>query len=95
MSEGPDSDCVALQLVAYVWSPEAVANTSELGSASTVALLNCIDPFRNCYVGKGCVLLLPGLVVKIGVLCVVAVLAVLPHGVLGQAVSSQKCPDRC
>jgi hypothetical protein len=82
VSEGPNGDCVTLQLVAYVWSPEAVANTSELSSASTIALFDGIDPFGDCYVGKGCVLPLPGLVVKVGVLRVVAVFAVLPHGVL-------------
>lgn len=81
VSKSPDRHCIALQFVAHIRCPEAVANAGKPGRARAVALLDGVDPFRNRGISKGCVLALPGLVVKVRIVCM-AVFAMFPNGVL-------------
>lgn len=84
MCEGSRSDDSLLKLRTHVGSTEAVANTDKLGLSSIcVPACDSFHPRRNSFVGKGGMLALPSLVVKVGVSSLVlAVLSVLPYGVL-------------
>jgi hypothetical protein len=89
-SSGYDAIPITCQQVAYIWRAEAVAHADELGlfpcgimaGAVLIALRNSLDPSRDRFIRKSRMLALPGLVVKVRIRCVVAVLAVFPYRVL-------------
>lgn len=74
------------QLVAYVGCAKAISHAHELRLATPVAARDSLDPFRDGLIGKGGMLLLPRLVVKVLVGIIVAIFPVFPNGVLGSQV---------
>jgi hypothetical protein len=87
MSESSNCNKIPCQLVAHIWRPETVTDAGVFGADSPVAFSNSLGPSRYRLICECSVFLLPGLIIEVWILCVMAVLTVFPNWILVYSVS--------